>query len=183
LEYDPFLFPDFNSNFQVILNPAPAAKLPDTAYRNINTLIVNSNEAELLCDMRPDSLAHSSPAILTSACELLIRKGVKTVIITLGSRGAIYQTESGLRSRQNGILLPAIPCQVVDTTAAGDTFVGAYAVRVAAGTTEELRTEEEVVGRAVEFAIQASAKTVQKRGAQSAIPYLEEIIPGRPELG
>ena len=128
--------------------------------------------------MRPDSLAYSSAAVLTSACELLIRKGVKTVIITLGSQGAVYYTESGLRSRQNGILLPAVPCDVVDTTAAGDTFVGAYAVCVAAGITEELRTEDEVVRHAVEFAILASAKTVQKRGAQSAIPYLEDVIPG-----
>jgi ribokinase len=152
------------------LNPAPAAKLPDTAYRNITHLILNSNEAELICDQPPGSVS-AAATDLTKISERLIHKGVRTVVITLGALGAFYHTESRVRTGQRGVFCRAKKAHVVDTTGAGDTFVGAYAVRVVAP-----GSENDVIQEAVEFAIRASGLAVEKMGAQSAIPHLKDVI-------
>jgi ribokinase len=64
---------------------------------------------------------------------------------------------------------------VVDTTAAGDTFVGAYAVRIAEAMSESSLDEGEIIDNAVAFAIRAAGKTVEKEGAQKSIPWLNEV--------
>ena len=107
----------------VLLNPAPAQELPNWAYAAVKHLIVNESEAAIIAnakDKNPD---------WTKAGEhfdAIVALGVQHVIITLGARGVIY-----LETRQWKLWrFDAENVRVVDTTAAGDTFVGAYAVAV-----------------------------------------------------
>lgn len=92
---------------------------------------------------------------------------MKTVIITLGSRGAIFA---------RGKTFEHVPAEknvkVVDTTAAGDTFVGAYAVEIVRHGDD---ADTSVMLAAVAKACKAAARTVEKEGAQSAIPWADEV--------
>ena len=100
------------------------------------------------------------------AC-LLLNKGVReSVVITLGERGLVYATASGLSGRMH-----AREVNVVDTTAAGDTFVGAYAVQRLKATSQEHFS----YGKALDFATLAASRTVERKGAMAAIPYLREL--------
>jgi len=95
-----------------------------------------------------------------------LSKGIKdTVIITLGGDGLVYATKAGAKGR-----LPAKKVKVVDTTAAGDTFVGGYAVQRAMNTGKDFDHEEALV-----FATLAASITVQRRGAMDAIPRRYEL--------
>ena len=141
-------------SIDVLLNPAPALELPDEAYPAISHLIMNETEAASLS---------KTPG---NDWEQIARKfhdlGVRNVIITLGSEGVFYSTGD-----QTGHIA-AERVKVVDTTAAGDTFVGAYAVSVVSQTHNESHKDIE---DAVQKANKAAAMTVQKHGAQEAIPY------------
>lgn len=92
------------------------------------------------------------------------------VIITLGSKGVFH----GL----SNTLLDTEKVDAVDTTAAGDTFVGAYAACLAQ---EKLPSTEEAVEKAIRFAMRAAAVSVTRRGAQASIPRLEEMPPAAKE--
>ena len=149
----------------IILNPAPASLLPDFAYQNIDTLILNETESAILAGPQDEDKAHHkrSPEELAP---LFLQWGVKeAVIITLGGDGLVYATKSGLKGR-----LPARKANVVDTTAAGDTFVGAYAARRVEHTDGNFGYEA-----ALDFATLAASKSVEKQGAMAAIPYLKEL--------
>lgn len=92
-------------------------------------------------------------------------KGVLNTVITLGSKGAVCRA----RGMSKAVFVPAEKVKkVVDTTAAGDTFVGAYAVAVVRG--EGVVREEDVRG-----ACRAAGRTVERRGAQEAIPWGDEV--------
>lgn len=153
------------SGKHIMLNPAPALLLPDFAYQDVDTLILNETESEILAGPRDQDTAHHklSPERLAP---LFLQWGVKeAVIITLGTDGLVYATASGAAGK-----VPAQKVKAVDTTAAGDTFVGAYAaqrVRYAEGDFD--------FEKALAFATAASAKTVQKKGAMDSIPYLREV--------
>lgn len=135
----------------VILNPAPAAALPDEIYRYLSLITPNRTEIEMLTGIKDD---------LESAARELSGRGVKDVVITLGSRGsAIWQGEQ-LET------VPAMKVKAVDATAAGDTFCGGLAVALSEG--KSLKD-------AAVFATKASACTVQKMGAQASIPFRNEI--------
>ena len=114
------------NRIDVLLNPAPAQVLPKEAYRAVTHLIVNESEAAIVtntADKNPD-WSKWGPHF-----EAIIALGVQHVIITLGSEGVVY-----LENQQQKLWqFPAEKVNVVDTTAAGDTFVGAYAVAVTAG--------------------------------------------------
>lgn len=139
----------------VILNPAPACQLPETLYRTIFLITPNESEAELLTGIRV-----SDEQTAQKAAEVLRQKGVRQVIITMGSRGAFLHTSEG------GRMFPAIKVQAVDTTAAGDVFNGALAAALASG-----RSIEE----AIVFGNKAAAISVTRLGAQASAPYLHEI--------
>src|SRR5882757_6614116 len=139
----------------VILNPAPAQPLPDSLLKKLSILTPNETEAELLTGIQVIDDASCS-----RAADILLRKGVKTVIITLGSRGAFVATTA---SKQ---LVPGFKVKPVDTTAAGDTFNGALAVALA---------EEMPMIDAVRFANAAAAISVTRMGAQPSAPEREEI--------
>jgi ribokinase len=127
--------------------------------------------------MPRDSISASSD--LDSVASAFIRKGVASVIITLGAEGVYYQTVSRHRKSTPGKRLPAAKAKVVDTTAAGDTFVGAFAVGLATPSALSDKAKDlshdEIIDESVAFAIRASGKTVEKAGAQKSIPRFDEV--------
>jgi ribokinase len=139
----------------VILNPAPAQRLPDALLKKISILTPNETEAELLTGIKV-----TDDASCSKAADVLLRKGVKTVIITLGARGAFVATA---KSKQ---IVPGFKVKPVDTTAAGDTFNGALAVALAEGKS---------MTDAVRFANAAGAISVTRMGAQPSAPKRIEI--------
>ena len=139
----------------VILNPAPAQPLPDELLRVVSILTPNETEAELLTGIKVHDEASAG-----QAADRLLARGVQTVIITLGQRGAFVAT-AGLRK-----LIRGFPMQAVDTTAAGDVFNGALAVALAEGQT---------LDQAVRFANAAGAISVTRMGAQPSAPKRKEI--------
>lgn len=150
------------ANVPVLLNPAPASVLPDEAYDGLAHLVVNETEAALLSG-KPESELDDLEG-LQRVGGLFISKGVQNVLITLGGRGVFYVTKAG-----QSALLSAEKTTVVDTTAAGDTFVGSYALAVvnATGAFD--------IAAAVKTANFAAAKTVARKGAQVSIPWKEEF--------
>jgi len=138
----------------VILNPAPARPLPQEIWRKVDLLVPNETEAALLVNDSPDSL---DPL---KAAREFIDKGVKEVIVSLGENGCLYA------SSQRTMSHPAFKVQAVDSTAAGDAFVGALSVGMAFGWEME---------KIVAFASASGALTVTRKGAQSSLPMREEV--------
>jgi len=139
----------------VILNPAPACTLPSVIFQHISIITPNETEAEMLSGL-PVADVQSAK----KAAGIIRAKGVKTVIITLGSKGALIVGE-GIEQ-----LVPAPEVTPVDTTAAGDVFNGALAVALAEG---------KGILEAVAFACQAAAISVTQLGAQASAPYRAEF--------
>ncbi|WP_214324694.1 ribokinase [Nonomuraea sediminis] len=135
---------------QVVLTPAPARPLPDELLEAVTLIVPNEHEAAAL----------TGAADSETALDELLKK-VPEVVITLGSEGALYGSRSGDRLR-----VPAVPVHAVDTTAAGDTFVGALAVA---------RTEGKPPADALLFASAAAALSVQREGASTSMPTRQEI--------
>ncbi|KAI1083501.1 Ribokinase-like protein [Whalleya microplaca] len=148
----------------VLLNPAPAVALPDAAYAGLAHLVVNETEAATLGGVPEASL--DSQAGLGAVADAFLGRGVGTVIVTLGGRGVFYADAGGAR----GLVL-AEKARVVDTTAAGDTFVGRYALEVVA----VAEGERFDVEGAVRAANRAAARTVERMGAQDSIPWRDEL--------
>ena len=138
-----------------ILNPAPARSLPGKLLRLVSILTPNETEAERLTGIEV-----TSEAAAAKAAEQLRSRGVGTVILTLGSRGAFIADASG---RQ---LVPGFKVKAVDTTAAGDIFNGTLAVALAEG---------KALPAAVRFANAAAAISVTRLGAQPSAPTRKEI--------
>ncbi|CAG8863080.1 Ribokinase [Pseudomonas fluorescens] len=142
----------------VILNPAPAAgPLPQGWLGHIDYLIPNESEAEALTGLPVHDL-HSA----CRAAERLIRWGVGKVIVTLGAQGVLFADGSGSQH------YPAPQVAALDTTAAGDTFVGGFAAALAQGLAE---------GDAIGLGQRAAAISVTRAGAQPSIPRLAELAP------
>ncbi|KAI0192479.1 Ribokinase-like protein [Astrocystis sublimbata] len=154
-----------DASVPVLLNPAPAQKLPDDAYRGLSHLIVNETEAALLGGVSEAELETEEGMERVSM--IFVNRGVNNVIITLGGRGLYYMSAAGPRKG----LIDAIETKVVDTTAAGDTFVGQYALEVVASGTG---LAFDIEG-AVRKANRAASKTVEKLGAQDSIPWRDEL--------
>ena len=138
-----------------ILNPAPAKELSDLTLANTDILAPNESETEILSGVCPNGDVE-----LALAAKALYRKGVKKLLVTLGSRG------SAVIEGQNITYVPAKKVNAVDTTSAGDTFVGATALMLSKGKT---------LLESAQFATYASAITVQREGAAQSIPTLEEV--------
>lgn len=141
----------------VILNPAPARPLSDELISKLFIVTPNETEAELLTGVKVTDEESAA-----KAAGILREKGAKFAIITLGAKGAF------LLSDQEEILIPSIPVNAVDTTAAGDTFNGALTVALAEGM--------EIKG-AIRFSNQAAAISVTRMGAQNSQPYRSELKP------
>lgn len=140
---------------KLILNPAPAQPLDDKLLNGLFLITPNETEAGLLTGVKI-----SDEKTASEAARILLNKGVKNVIITLGKQGAYFQNEF-ISLKVNAPVVHA-----VDTTAAGDTFNGALAVAL----TENMGWEQ-----AIQFAVIAASISVTRLGAQSSIPYRNEI--------
>ena len=139
----------------VILNPAPARALPDELLKLVSILTPNETEAELLT-----GIAVTDDATAAQAAAKLRARGVETVILTLGARGAFVAAASTAE------LVPGFRVKAVDTTAAGDVFNGALAVALGEG---------KPLLEAVRFANAAAAISVTRLGAQPSAPKRKEI--------
>ena len=152
----------------VLLNPAPAiSNIPRETLRDVDHLIVNETEAQILLSNHDElvGLEITTKDWLHQVFLSFAKIGVKNLVVTLGEKGACYTSSSD----QGYDLVSAIkvPAEdIVDTTAAGDTFVGVYAVEVVKSQGKELNLR-----KAIEQACKASALTVQKAGAIQSIPY------------
>ncbi len=142
----------------LLLDPAPAPDgcLPDDLMKKITVLKPNETEAQRLTGIPVTDISSAQ-----KAADVLLDKGVKQVLITLGSQGAWFVETPG-----QGELIPAFPVKAVDTTAAGDAFSGALAVGLAAG---------EPFKNAALFASKAAALSVTQLGAQPSLPCLYDV--------
>lgn len=143
-------------NIAVYYNAAPAKKIPEEVFGLIDVLILNELEATTLTGTIIEVDEDAKHAL-----NQLINKGVKEVIITLGKKGSVYGNKEGER-----YLTTAYKVDTVDTTAAGDTFVGAYLTK---------RLKDRSVVEALKYATAAAAITVTRIGAQISIPTENEI--------
>ncbi|KUM43145.1 ribokinase [Pseudomonas sp. EpS/L25] len=140
----------------VILNPAPATgPLPADWYAHIDYLVPNESEASLLTGLPVDNREQAE-----AAARQLIAAGARQVLLTLGSQGLLQVTAEGCRHH------PATPVQAVDTTAAGDTFLGGFAAGLAEGLS---------VTEAIALGQRAAAIAVTRPGAQPSIPTRQEL--------
>ncbi|KAH7396391.1 ribokinase-like protein [Pyrenochaeta sp. MPI-SDFR-AT-0127] len=152
---------------ETIINPAPAIPLPDEAYQGLGHLIVNETEAAILSGIE-------NPTSWDEVAAIFIARGVKNVIITLGGEGVFYKTSKQQSENKSGHIVPARKVKVVDTTAAGDTFAGAYTVAVARWKSISQGADFDL-DAAIAHANRAASMTVQKAGAQSSIPWADEV--------
>ena len=155
-------------NIDVLLNTAPAPEeLPRDLYEEVTHLVLNETEAATLSG-KPN-VETENMAGWEAVTDYFLEQGIKNVVITLGAKGAYFSQTLGTGSHvaaEEGV-------KVVDTTGAGDTFVGAYAIEVV----RQKRDGKWDIGRAVRWACKAAARAVEKRGAQEAIPWGDEIEP------
>jgi ribokinase len=140
----------------VLLNAAPAQALPEALWAAIDLLVVNEGEAALLAGLPGVDAASAAHAALA-----LQRRGPRCVIVTLGAGGVVWAETQGTRAQ------PARVVQAVDTTAAGDTFIGAIAAALREGMP---------LDAAIALGQAASALCVTRRGAQPSIPYRRELV-------
>ncbi|WP_426617917.1 ribokinase [Pseudomonas rustica] len=145
----------------VILNPAPASRpLPADWFTAIDYLIPNESEATALSGLPVDSLETAE-----KAASHLIAMGAGKVIITLGAQGSLFANGQSFEH------FPAPKVKAVDTTAAGDTFVGGFAAALAAGKSE---------AEAIRYGQIAAALSVTRAGAQPSIPTQSDVQAFKP---
>jgi ribokinase len=164
----------------VVFNPAPAIPVPMDVFKQVGHLIMNETEAAIMSHRDADAVDPSDVGLLSSISGEFLEAGVQTVIITLGGSGVFYRTLAEYHASVPGRIIPARKTTVVDTTAAGDTFVGAYAVAVAHWRRGLHGWSEwaDFIPEALEFATRAASKTVERAGAQASIPFKGEV-PGK----
>ena len=138
----------------VILDPAPVPKdFPAELYTYVD--IIKPNETEL------SLLTGAASSDYEKGADILRSRGVKNVIVTLGGAGAFVNSET-----EGKHMLTVRPVPVVDTTAAGDSFTAALAVRLASGSS---------LLQAVRYANEVATIVVTRKGAQTSIPTAEEV--------
>lgn len=137
---------------KVILNPAPARELSDRLLKNLYAITPNEHECAIICKDDDGNMEDNAA--------MLLEKGVRNVIVTLGSKGSLLKTSTRTE------YVPAKTVCAVDTTAAGDTYNGALCVALSKGKS---------MFEAMSFATEASAISVTRTGAQTSIPYLSEL--------
>lgn len=139
----------------VVLNPAPYAEVPAELFRYVDLFIPNETELSAYAGL---PVTDRDSAL--KAAEVMVGRGVKKVIVTLGSKGSLIYDGRSVSD------IGAFKVDAVDTTAAGDTYCGALCVALSEGRTLQA---------AAVFASKASALSVTRPGAQNSMPYRNEI--------
>ena len=148
----------------VMLNPAPSAEVPEKLISCLTYISPNEHEAEDIVGIKPEG-----EDALYRAVEALHNMGVKNVLITLGKAGCVLS--DGLTMTES----PSIDiAPVIDPTAAGDSFIGAFCTAMAAG----VRFDDALV-----FANCTAGITVSRMGAQTSLPTFDEVITAMTEKG
>ncbi len=145
-----------NMGIKTVLNPAPASTIDDDLLSICDILIPNETEFEIITGCS----ANNKESIIKGA-NILFDKGVHEVLVTLGENGAIYLTSDGTIYEED-----AYEINAVDTTAAGDSFIGGLLTSLSNN-----KTMEEAIG----YAMKVGALTVSKQGAQSSLPQTDEV--------
>lgn len=145
------------NNVTTILNPAPASELSKDLLTLTDIIVPNETEAELL-----SGIAVTDRASMHQNAEYFLSLGMKVVIITLGEQGTYYATANSAG------LIPSFKVKAIDTTAAGDTFIGAFASRL---NMTDFNIEESIT-----YANKAASLTVQVEGAQKSIPLEQDVL-------
>lgn len=140
----------YEKHMLVVVNPAPIKHLEEEYYQYIDFLVPNEHELEALS---------KKSDILLAAKELLSR-GAKNVIVTLGEKGSVFI------NKDEYIKIDPHKVNAIDTTAAGDSYLGALVSKLAEG---------KDIKEAMEFASFCSSKTVTKKGAIVSLPHLEDL--------
>jgi ribokinase len=138
-----------------ILNPAPAKELDDEIIDSIDILIPNEYELERISKVKV-----SDKDSILKAGNLLIGKGIKKIIVTLGSEGVLYLDP------ENHEFFKPYKVNVVDTTAAGDSFIGGFVCSY---------IETKDIKKSIDMGQRTAALTIQKFGAQSSLPTRKEV--------
>lgn len=146
----------YKAGVKVILNPAPAQVISSELLRKLYLITPNQVEAELLTGIKIVDLPSA-----VEAAKLIVARGARNVIITLGSKGSLICQGGELE------MVSAFKVKAVDTTAAGDTYNGALCAALAKG----LSLQEAAV-----YASKGAAISVTRMGAQSSIPTKDEIV-------
>ena len=142
---------------KTILNPAPAMRtVPEELLKTTDVIAPNETETEILTGIKV-----VDEESMQKAAAKLHALGIKVVLITIGSQGSFYSMDG-----QSGIV-PAFKVNAVDTTAAGDTFIGALST--------VLKPDFSNLVEAITYGNKASSLTVQRFGAQPSIPYKHEL--------
>lgn len=140
---------------RLILNPAPAREVPDELLGLADCLVPNETELALLAGKRI-----SSSASLEGAAHALVSRGAANVIVTVGEKGALIVNHLGAKH------VPSFPVKPVDTTAAGDAFIGGLAVAL---------LHRKSLGDAVRYACACGALAATRFGAQPSLPTAQEV--------
>lgn len=139
-------------NIYTVLNPSPATHLDEDLLKDVDLLVVNETEFESL-----SGIAFEAEESLDKGYEKL---KVKELVVTLGTKGSWYYDKA------SKYYVPALKVEAIDTTAAGDSYMGALVCEISKGV---------LINEAMEFATKVAAYTVTKLGAQSSLPTLEDL--------
>ena len=150
-----YIIKKYKGTKKIFLDPAPFKQVKDELLNGLYTILPNENEAEKICGISLDTTED-----IFKTLEILKSKGVKYPIITLGSKGVAYFDGCEYN------YMEACPVNAVDTTAAGDTFAGAFASAILKG---------DDIKAAVTFARAAAALATCKYGAQTSIPAKTDV--------
>jgi ribokinase len=140
---------------RVVLNPAPARTLPEELIALPDFIVPNEGELSLLTNQPVKDLASAE-----NAAKALLARGAQTVIVTLGANGALIVNQEVTKH------IPAFQVDVVDTTAAGDAFIGGFASAL---------LQDKPLGEAVRYGCACGALAATKFGAQPSLPTKEEV--------
>ena len=154
------------NNVHVILNPAPAQKLSDEVIALADFLIPNETELSLLTGMDVKDISSAE-----EAAHALLQRGAKNVIVTLGSKGALIVTNTQVTH------VDTFKVDVVDTTAAGDAFIGGFATKLveSIGLLANQQEQAAALQNAVRYSCASGALATTKFGAQPSLPTKEEV--------
>lgn len=150
--------------FFTVFNPAPACDVPPEVWSEVDLVCPNETECEALTGILPTTEESCQQAL-----QALVVRGAGTAVITLGSEGSVTIDDEGRVLR-----MPSLSRSVVDTTAAGDTFIGAFAAA---------RVQGMPIFECMAAGARAAAVTVSRLGAQQSIPTLEELAAWMSEEG